>query len=159
MVIRARHVLTALVVSFGVTLSVNALLVGAALRSFRGVDAAKSYTQGLNYEAVLRQRASQAKARWRAELGWQQQESGQMLFRLGILDGQNTPVPNLTFDARLQRPVNAAEDRVVTFKPSDDERYQAIVEGLAKGQWDLIVEAKDDGSEIIFAMRNRVMIP
>lgn len=146
------HVLACLIAFFGVIFAVNGVMIYLAVGSFTGEDVGDAYARGLRYnEAIERKEAA-------AALGWVMEveldEAAQRL-RVTLTDEDKRPVSGLDLQGMLRRPVQARLDRPLMFRSLAEGRYEAEVDDLAEGQWDLDVSARAaDGT--LFEARRRL---
>ena len=151
------HVLTMLLCFFGVTIAVNVAMSYYAIRTFSGEDVSTPYMRGLAYNETLRERATQAKRGWRAELGVRRNKAGTASIEVHIADRDAAPLSGLKVSATLRRPTNAALDRTITLAARGGGRYAGDVAGVLPGQWDVSVSAANGDAEVFEADRRVVM--
>ena len=63
----------------------------------------------------------------------------------------------VVFSAQLARPTDRRADHVLALAERDTGVYRGSTEGVAPGQWDLIIEGRH-GGERMFLSRNRLML-
>ena len=68
-----------------------------------------------------------------------------------------TPLAGLSMPARLQRPTDRRGDRTFDVSEGVGGAYRGVAQGVAAGQWDLVIEADHDGQRV-FLSRNRVVL-
>lgn len=152
------HVLVIVLAFFGVTIGVNFVFVSYALSTFSGEDETQPYLKGLAYNQTLDARAAQAALGWRAEIGAQRLAGGETLVGVRVTSRNGEALSALDMSARLRHPVNSRLDREVKLLARGDGRYDARIDGLPRGQWDIVAVAKTDHGAGFSAMR-RVMLP
>lgn len=135
-----RHVLLMIVGFFAVSITVNAVFITQAFRTFRGEDVPRSYLQGLSYNETLAARAAQADAGWSAIT-----DVGPDHARIHIADANGLPVTGLELSGRLRHPADANRDVDLVFSENAPGHYSANFPAAA-GSWHLIVMSDDDSS-------------
>lgn len=132
--IKGWHVLTGLVLFFGLVLGVDALFVSLAYRTFSGEAAKNPYEAGLLYNRTLAQRRREAALGWSATI---EEAAGEtLLVRVADRDGQ--AIEGLTVSGLLERPATAKGSRSVRFDAVSPGLYRAVAAPL-DGAWDLHV--------------------
>ena len=150
-----RHVLLMVVAFFGVLILVNGIFIYQAVDTFRGEDVERSYRQGLDYNATIDARRTQASLGWTAEVESLPTRSGTEMRRIkvNLLNSAGAAVSLDDMTGLLRHPVDTARDIPVTFGGSDLSILQA---SAPAGRWVLIATAhKGDASftfrkELIF---------
>ncbi|MBC7169041.1 FixH family protein [Phenylobacterium sp.] len=141
------HVLAGMVAFFGVIITVNAVFLTVALRSYPGEVSVTPYEDGLAYNSRLAQQAAQKKLGWRAAAT---AEDGAVLVE--IADRQGAPVTELKLSGHLQRPATEAGRIEMAFSEVGPGRYRAAVPAEA-GAWDLWVQGHDQEGRLFEAER------
>jgi nitrogen fixation protein FixH len=72
-------------------------------------------------------------------------------------DPKDALLAGLAVSARLERPTDRREDRLLDVTESGGGSYRGKAEDVAAGQWDLVIEA-DRGDQRLFLSRNRVVL-
>lgn len=155
--ITGRTVLAWLLGFFAVVFAANAVFIYLALGSFPGVVVESSYEAGQAYNSEI------AAARAQAELNWQVAteivrtgaEGGKLVVTAADADG--TPLYGVTLNALLRNPVHEGADVAVTLTADGGGRYVGTVDGLANGNWTLILEIEQDGTRK-FRSENRFFL-
>lgn len=155
--ITGRTVLAWLLGFFAVVFAANAVFIYLALGSFPGVEVESSYEAGQAYNSEI------AAARAQAELNWQVAteivrtgaEGGKLVVTAADADG--TPLYGVTLNALLRNPVHEGADVAVTLTADGGGRYVGTVDGLANGNWTLILEIEQDGTRK-FRSENRFFL-
>ena len=122
------HVLTMVVLFFGVIITVNMVMAVFATGTFPGLVVKNSYVASQNYNALLAESRAQAERGWMADLA---ADDGILTLRLA--DSGGAPISGVQVEARVGRPASAAEDRMVVLHPAADG--YAAREPLASGRW------------------------
>ncbi len=131
------HVLAILVVFFGATFAVDAVMIGDAYKTFSGEVATSPYEDGLAYDSQLDQQRAQASLGWRMTIGL----AGRVI-RLRAADAHGHPLTGLRFAASLERPATERGHRAIAFKGVSPGLYEADA-GALSGAWDIRVSAVD----------------
>ena len=129
--IKGWHVLTVLVLAFGVVIAVNLTLAYNAVRTFPGLEVKNSYVASQSFDA---DRAAQE------ALGWEvsaKVRDGQL--RLAILEGGKAIDPVIE-EAVFGRATMVAADQVPAFT-FDGEGFVAPVEA-GEGNWNLRLKVR-----------------
>lgn len=151
-----RHVLLIGMAFFAAVIAVNAAFIMLAVRSYPGEQERRSYRQGLQYNAVLQERAAQAALGWRASIEDLAREGGSVRIVISLVRDNRTPIDGLDLSGALMRPVSREGRQTLAFAPLGGGRYEAIV-AAAPGAWDISVSAVSDvGARFQFA--NRVIV-
>ncbi|MEM1380475.1 MAG: FixH family protein [Pseudomonadota bacterium] len=156
--VKGRHVLIALLMFFGVIITVNVIFVRLALASFPGEEAKKSYLQGLRYTEVLDEREAERELGWRIAVqtdGGEVSRAGPIVLVLTDADGH--PLDGLKLDAYVARPTTDRETQDVTFINRSNGVYRGDDLALNPGVWDLFVSVKQDG-EVRLRGRTRLEV-
>ncbi|MCB1505045.1 MAG: FixH family protein [Hyphomicrobiaceae bacterium] len=155
-VITGRHVLIGMLVFFGVILGVNGMFLYSALSTYTGVVSDEPYRKGLNYnERIEAYREQEA-------LGWTETvelaATGDTV-HLTLTDHGGNPVSGIALDVRLGRPSTNAKDRMLPVKEAAPGQYDAQIEGLEPGVWQLDIAARQlsgGGDKIVWRARKRL---
>lgn len=145
--ITGRHVLIAVILFFGLIISVNAYFITAAVKSFRGEDVKGSYRQGLDYDQRISERAQERALGWIVRGNVVNGDVSNLLFSLS--DETGTPVTNLFIKGRLRHPTDRALDLPITFEESSAGIYQADFT-VKNGQWRFVGEARKGDKKLSF---------
>jgi nitrogen fixation protein FixH len=151
-----RMVLAILLVSFGIVIAINAIFVVYSIASFPGEEEARSYAQGLQYNATLRDRRAQAALGWRATAALVR-DGEHAAAEIVLHDAADRPLEGLALSGALRRPTDAAMDHALAFSGYGNGRYRAELFGVAQGQWDLRVRAQR--GEEHFDIEKRLLWP
>lgn len=148
-----RHALFIFLGFFITVTAVNGLMVTLAVRTFSGEDLPSAYVKGLNYNATLAARDAERRSGY-AIAASASRSAGAVRIAAAV-SRSGAPVPgDIAVLATLRHPTNAHLDRTVTLEAAPDGGFATIVEGLAPGQWDLVVVLRQSG-ETIYEARTR----
>lgn len=146
--IRGAHVLFAMLAFFLTVIAVNVAFVVLALRTFPGEDVRRSYMQGLNYNATLAERRTQAALGWSAAAALVRADDTDLV-QVWLRDEDGIPIEGALVSGALRWPTNARLDRDLVFEPRGDGRYVAAAPGLVSGQWVLRARAEQGESRAL----------
>ncbi len=146
------HVLAALVVFFGVSFAVDAIMVMDAYHTFSGEVASSPYEEGLAYDSQLDQQRAQTALGWRMSATL----NGPTL-HLTAVDRAGSPLSGLRIVARLERPATEQGRRAVLFHLVSPGVYQSDAQSIS-GAWDLRLSAYD-ASDHRFDAERRLIAP
>jgi nitrogen fixation protein FixH len=147
--IRGWHVLTALLLFFGVVIAINVAFAVMAVRSFPGEDVRRSYTQGIQYNDILAERRAQAALGWRASAELVDTNGGPAL-EVTLHSRDGAPLSGMDVAGALQWPTDSRLDRALSFEEVAAGRYRARVENLQAGRWRLRARAEKDAGALDF---------
>ena len=135
-----RGVLLWLAGFFLCVIAVNAGFVVASVKTFSGEDEQKPYLQGVEYNDTLARRAAQRILNWRASVTSSRLENGAVRVTIFLRHPDGSPVPGLSLRGELRHPTDEAKDRPVPLKEAAPGTYQAVVDGIGRGAWDIVAE-------------------
>jgi nitrogen fixation protein FixH len=133
------HMLTVMVLFFGVIFGVNAFMAASAIGTWTGLVVENSYVASQEFNGKL------ANARAQDAMGWQggfDYRDGEVVFTL--VDGNGAPLAAEIVTADLSRPIGIAGDRTLTLVRAADGTYRAET-ALASGVWNAAIIATFDG--------------
>lgn len=150
------HVLAMLVTFFAIIFAANGVMMRYAISTFSGTESDTPYKDGLAYNTELEA------ARRQEALGWKVQaqvvRTSEGTVRVTV-EGRaaNAPLAGVGGNVRLERPTDKREDRSGELALVGSGRWQADLDDVAPGQWDLVVTLEKDGQRA-FLSRNRVQL-
>lgn len=151
--IKGWHVLTGLVLFFGLIIGVDSVFISLAYRTFSGEAARNPYEAGLLYNRTLDQRRREAALGWSATIA---EEAGDVVL-VRVADRAGRAVEGLTVTGALQRPATTRGSRTVRFAAVAPGVYRADAAPL-DGAWDLHVTIRGaDGA--LFEAERRLVRP
>lgn len=153
------HVLLIMLGFFGVMFTVNGIFLYSAITSFPGEDVEKSYLQGLHYNDTLEARREQAELGWTLRAGLV--DGPERLLRVEASDAYDAPLSALEISARLRRQATTADDFHLTLQASALRgTYEiALPADLAKGLWDVEIQARSPRGEQVFTATKSIVMP
>lgn len=146
------HVLAMILGFFAIVIAANATFITLAVSTFPGEDVARSYVQGLDYNATLRDRAAARTLGWVIQAHAMETQSGPAL-DVTLTTKEGHPLETITLTGMLRRPATTSQDRVLQFNEVAPGRYQALTPDLPPGAWDLRANANNGDDEIAFEAR------
>jgi nitrogen fixation protein FixH len=156
-----RKVLVILLAFFGVVIGVNGAMMTLAIGTLPGIDVDTPYSAGLAYNAQIAAARAQAARDWNVTAHVERAPDGHASVRVEVRDNAGAPVTGVVFTGQLARPTDRRADRAIEFAERESGIFRADLEGVAAGQWDLIIAAErahDGGRERLFLSRNRVVL-
>jgi nitrogen fixation protein FixH len=151
------HVLALILGFFGVTMGVNAVFITYAYSTFAGEDVPRPYLQGLAYNRTLEERSAQNALGWRVTIDVRR-DAEETLADVSISDKDGAMQSGLSVAVTLRRPTNAGLDQSAELASAGAGRYQARLQRISAGQWDVIARTTSRHGEKIEATR-RVVLP
>ncbi|TWB93162.1 nitrogen fixation protein FixH [Bradyrhizobium macuxiense] len=155
--ITGRFVLITTIAFFAVVIGVNMVMMRLAITTLPGTEVDSAYSASLAYQREI------AAARQQNERGWQVQAhvdrrpDGAAAVLLEVRDHAGAPLTGMNILARLERPIDRRADRPIEVSEAGAGSYRGRVDGVAPGQWDLVIEGDADGRRM-FLSRNRVLL-
>ena len=138
-------------VLFGAMFIANGLFVYFALNSHSGEQSSTAYEDGVNYNNTIEERRKLKALGWTMTASVTAEASGDVL-SLQFLGKDQTPLNNITVEAKLFNPVYSSEDPVLTLTRLDDG-FKAPLTLPRKGQWELLVKVTQADQSGIFTER------
>jgi nitrogen fixation protein FixH len=151
------HVLALILGFFGVTIGVNAVFITYAYSTFTGEDVPRAYLQGLAYNQTLNERSAQNALAWHVTIDLRR-DAGETLADVSINDKEGAPQSGLSAAITFRRPTNAALDQSADLAAASAGRYQARLQHVPAGQWDVTVRTTSHDGKKVEATR-RVVLP
>jgi len=152
-----RTVLFCILAFFAVIISVNVTMMTLAIETLPGTDVDNPYSAGLAYNREISAARAQDARGWRVTAHVERQPDGQSSIRVEARNAAGAPVTGMAFSALLARPTDRRADHAVTLSEDELGIYRGTADGVAAGQWDLIVEG-ERGTERMFMSRNRLVL-
>lgn len=126
-----RHVLTILILAFGVIIGVNMVLMVSAIKTFPGLEVKNSYVASQDFNDAERAQSA---------LGWTPVvRFANDLLVLTITDAGGNAVFPETLDFKIGRPTHGRDDMVLTLL-REDHGY-AVPVALGNGKWRIYLDA------------------
>jgi nitrogen fixation protein FixH len=150
-------VLGALLAFFGVVIGVNLVMMKFAIETLPGTEVDSAYSASLAYEGEIAAATDQNRRNWKVDAHVARRADGTATVRVEARDSGGMPLPGLTFEGRLERPIDRRADRPVVLAEAATGIYRGSVSELAPGQWDLVLRG-DVAGRRMFLSRNRVIL-
>lgn len=128
------HVLTIILIVFGVVFAVNGFFIYKAYSTYSG-EKEHAYMEGLKFNETLAARAVQSELGWKMSLDMNRGAGGDALFVASFKDKNNEPVKGLNIIGKIGRKTEDKEDMNLIFKETKTGIYEAHVKELASGKW------------------------
>jgi len=154
--ITGKHVLFCLIGFFGIVMTVNGVMVKAAMSTFGGVETSSSYKAGLMFEKDVARAEQQDALHWKVDGKLWRNGAGAAELDISVRDAKGAPLNGLGAQARLAHPADERLDQVVVLNGSGAGRFNGSVEARP-GQWELIVDLYRDDVRV-FRSRSRMTL-
>jgi nitrogen fixation protein FixH len=155
--VTGRTVFVCLVAFFGVIALVNAIMIGAAVSTFGGVETASAYQAGLAFAHESATVRAQDDLHWQVTAELKRADNGVPRIDVTVRDVSGNLVTDLSASARLSHPADRRSDQPVALDEIGPGQFAGITASPV-GQWDLVLEFTRNG-ERVFRSRNRIFIP
>ncbi len=156
-VLTGRKVAWIFVLFFGTVASADAVLVVSAVRTWSGAETTSAYKAGQLYNREIALARAQEARGWTVQSTVARRPDGAALFSVELRDPSGRPLPGRTLDATLQRPADKRGDRVLVLREASPGTYAGVADGIAAGQWDLVVDVVE-GDERAYRRKTRVVL-
>lgn len=153
--VTGRAVLVCLVAFFAAVAGANAVMIGAALSTFGGVETESAYQAGLAFARETAAVAAQDALNWQVKANVSPAADA-TLVEIVASDAGGRPLTGLRASARLAHPTDKRADHIVDLRETAPGRFQGTA-GAAVGQWALEIELSRAGARM-FRSRNRVFL-
>lgn len=137
-----RHILAALLLTFGVVIGVNVYFVVQAERTYPGEDVHHPYLQGLEYNQILKERARQAALGWRVTIAGTRDANGLAVITVTLVDKTGAPLSGMKLTGELRHPMDEERDHAIAFLAEGGGSYVGRVPHVGAGGWDVIVTSR-----------------
>jgi nitrogen fixation protein FixH len=155
--ITGRFVLIAVVSFFAVVIGVNMVMMRLAIATLPGTEVDSAYSASLAYQKEIQAAHRQNQRDWKVDAHIERQPDGTARLRLDARAQDGAPFAGLSVFGRLERPTDRRADQVFEMMETGGGSYRGAAQGVAAGQWDLVIEADRDGQRL-FLSRNRVVL-
>ncbi len=142
-----RHVLTILLVSFGIVFAVNGYFTYVALQTFPGLESDQAYRKGLAFNDQI------ARARALDDLGWSlsTELGADSVLTIRFTDRDGAPLEIGKLVVTLFHPTTAQDDRSLGPVPAGPGVFTIPLVDIARGKRELRIAATaGNGQEIEF---------
>jgi nitrogen fixation protein FixH len=154
--VTGRKVFLCLVGFFLVVTGVNAVMIGAAVTTFGGVETESSYKAGLAFAREIAASTAQNDRDWKVSAAVQPDGQGDRSVEVVARDAANRPLTGLTARVLLTHPTDRREDRRIAMTEHGPGRFRGAAPRVL-GQWDLIIDLDRDG-EGMFRSKSRMVL-
>jgi nitrogen fixation protein FixH len=154
--VTGRTVLFWLLAFFGVVFLANAVMIRAAVSTFRGVEVASSYKAGLRFGQDVADVRAQDALGWRVSGTLDHDRNGDARLSVIARDRQDVPLAGFDAQARLIHPADSRRDVAVPMRQTAAGVFQGVA-SAPPGQWELEIEISR-GDERMFRSRSRVTL-
>jgi nitrogen fixation protein FixH len=152
-----RFVLFTLIGFFAVVIGVNGIMMRFAISTLPGTEVDSAYSASLAYQREIAAAQQQNARRWQVDAHIERGSDGATSLDIRARDRDGTALTGLTFTGRLERPTDRRGDRVFDVAERNGGNYRGSTQGVASGQWDLVIEGDSDGKRL-FLSKNRVVL-
>ena len=155
--ITGRFVLIAVVSFFAVVIGVNMVMMRLAIATLPGTEVDSAYSASLTYQKEIQAARRQNQRDWKVDAHIERQPDGTARLSLDARAQDGAPLAGLSVFGRLERPTDRRADQAFEMTEGGGGSYRGAAQGVAAGQWDLVIEADRDGQRL-FLSRNRVVL-
>ncbi len=156
--ISGRHALLGFIAFFSVVFLANGVMLYWALVTHAGVETRDAYRKGLAYNARIAEADRQRTRGWRDDVSI---IPGKQQLQVAMSTSDGTPVTGLIVTAMLGRPATSRFDSSLRFREAKPGRYVTAMSKLGKGNWLVIVEARQRAGEnarVIYRAKRRLWL-
>jgi nitrogen fixation protein FixH len=155
--ITGRFVLIAVVSFFTVVIGVNVAMMRLAITTLPGTEVDNAYSAGLAYQREIQAAHQQNVRNWKVDAHVDRSPDGFASLNVSAHDASGASLGGLSVSGRLERPTDRRADQVFAIEEKNGGVYRGIAQGIAAGQWELVIEARR-GGERLFLSRNRIVL-
>ncbi|NEV00387.1 FixH family protein [Bradyrhizobium uaiense] len=155
--ITGRFVLITTVAFFAIVISVNMVMMRLAITTLPGTEVDSAYSASLAYQREIVAARQQNERDWQVQAHIDRRPDGTAAIALEARDRAGTPLTGMNFLARLERPIDRRADRAIEVSEAGLGSYRGHADGVAAGQWDLVIEGDADGRRM-FLSKNRIVL-
>ena len=155
--ITGRFVLITVVAFFAVVITVNVVMMRLAIATLPGTEVDSAYSASLAYQGEIAAAHRQDNRNWKVDAHIERAGDGSARLNVQAHDGSGVVLSGLSVSATLERPTDRRADQVFVVEENSGGGYRGSAQGVAAGQWDLVIGA-DRGGERLFLSRNRIVL-
>jgi nitrogen fixation protein FixH len=149
-------VLLCLLAFFAVVASVNAVMIGAALSTFAGLESASPYQEGLLFDREIAAARAQEARHWHVDMAIARVDGGASSVTISARDADGAPLSGLTATVTLLHPADQRMDHDLQMTEVAPGRFTGSAPPAA-GQWDAVIELSRDGTRM-FRSKSRIIL-
>ena len=156
--ISGRHALFGFIAFFSIVFLANGVMLYWALATHAGIETRDAYRKGLAYNERIAEADRQRTRGWRDNVTIIPRKQ-QLQVAMSTSDG--TPVTGLIVTAMLGRPATSRFDTPLRLSEAEPGRYIAPMSKLGKGNWLVIVEARQRSgvnARVIYRAKRRLWL-
>jgi nitrogen fixation protein FixH len=150
-------VLVYLVAFFAVVAVVNAVMIGAALSTFAGLETDSPYEKGLAFEREMAAAQAQDALHWQVEGNVARSQRGETIAEISARDASGRPLTGVALTAALVHPADERLDHSFSVHEDAPGHFRGTTD-VANGQWDLVIEISR-ADRRLFRSKNRITLP
>ena len=155
--VTGRLVLILIVSFFAVVIGVNGVMMRLAIMTLPGTEVDSAYAASLAYEREIQAADQQDRRQWKVDAHIERQADGSARLSVDTRTRDGAVLSGMHLSGRLERPTDRRADQTFDITELGAGRYRGAAQGVAAGQWDLVIEAGRDGQRL-FLSRNRVIL-
>ena len=156
-VLTGRKVLSIFVLFFGTIACADGILLWSAVRTWTGAETTSAYKAGQLYNGELSLARAQSARGWHLDMTVERALGGGVAVRVTARDAGGAALAGKTLVATLQRPTDKRADRSLDLAEGPDGAYAGEIDGVAPGQWDVVVDVSEGGA-LAFRRTTRVVL-
>jgi nitrogen fixation protein FixH len=154
--VTGRMVLICLVAFFAVVAAVNAVMTGAALSTFSGLEEESPYQEGLLFDREITAAEAQQARHWQVDAEVARRDGATASIAISARDAGGAALAGLAATAALVHPTDRRRDRDLEMTEDAPGHFTGTSEA-GSGQWDVIIELSRDGARM-FRSKNRIVL-
>jgi len=155
--ITGRFVLITTVAFFAVVIAVNMVMMRLAITTLPGTDVDSAYSASLAYQREIDAARQQNARNWQVQAHIERRTNGLATLAIQARDRAGAPLAGMSFFARLERPIDRRADHALDITEAGGGDYRGTAQGVAAGQWDLVIGGDADGQRM-FLSKNRIVL-
>lgn len=152
-----RFVLIAVVAFFAVVIGVNMVMIRFAITTLPGTEVDSAYSASLAYPREIQAARQQDARDWKVDAHIERASDGAATLNIHAQDKTGSSLSGLSMSGRLERPTDRRADQVMDITERGGGNYRGTAQNVAAGQWDLVIEAENNGQRM-FLSRSRIVL-
>jgi nitrogen fixation protein FixH len=154
--VTGRTVMVWLLAFFAVVAAVNAVMIGAALSTFAGLEEESPYQEGLMFDREIAAARAQEARHWQVDATVARPGGGTASVAITTRDSDGAALSGLTATVLLAHPTDQRKDHNVDMTEMSPGHFTGTTQADA-GQWDAVIELSRAGTRM-FRSRNRIVL-